>query len=162
MNVKWKPGTQHRVGADVAYTVVEELRKKNNGDVDAELVVKAATSKRNPLHAEFEWDDSAAAHEHRLGQAREILRHLVVVREEIKTDRPQRIYEVVRLPKQDDERPKNVYRTLEQIMEDPDMRAELLGRALRELISIRNRYRDLQELAVVIRSIDELVENFEA
>jgi hypothetical protein len=41
------------------------------------------------------------------------------------------------------------------------LRAELLGRALGELVSIRNRYRDLQELAVVMRAIDEVVEKCE-
>lgn len=162
MTVMWKQGTQHRVAAEVAFDVVEQLRKKNDGDVDAEMLVKAASAKRNPLHAEFEWDDTEAGHQFRLSQAREVLRHLVVVRDEISSERPQRVYEVVRLPKEEENtRAKNVYRTVDQIMADPDMRAELLGRALKELISIRNRYRDLQELAVVMRSIDEVVETFD-
>lgn len=162
MDIKWKQGTQHKVEPEAAYKVVMDVRKKNNGEASADDIVKAATPKRNPLHPEFEWDDATAGHEYRLTQARAIVRHLVEVRKDTKTSRPQRIFEVVRVPQKVDsegkrQRVKSVYRTVEDIMADPDMRSELLGRALRELISIRNRYRDLQELAVVLRAIDEVV-----
>ena len=165
MKIAWKSGTHHKVEALVAHEAIEAVRKRNNGDASAEAVVKAAAVKRNPLHPEFTWDDSVAAHEHRLGQARYMMRNLVVVRNELVTDRPQRVYEVVRVPQDPEkgkQRVRHVYRTTDEIMADPDMRAELLGRALRELITIRNRYRDLQELAVVLRAIDELVATVEA
>lgn len=159
--VVWKKGTQWKVKPEVAHREIEKIRTKNNGDVTATKVVSAAQKPRNPLHNDFEWDDQKAANEHRLDTARHMLRTLVVVREETKSDRPQRVYEVTRengeASKQG--RKRKVYRTAEDIMRDPDTRAELLSRALRELISIRNRFRDLQELAVVFRAVDELVEN---
>lgn len=162
MQIQWKSGTQHKVKAEVAHAAIELIRKRNGGAATATEVVEAAKAKRNPLHQEFEWDDSVAANEHRLNQARELLRHLVVVRDDVTTDRPQRVYQVVRQPQEDataGERIKHVYRTTEDVMADADLRAELLGRALRELISIRTRYRDLQELAVVLRAIDEVVQS---
>jgi hypothetical protein len=162
MEVRWKPGTHHKVDSDKAHAAIEVVRRKCGGSASAAEVVEAAKAKRNPLHPEFEWDDSIAATEHRLNQARELMRHLVVVRDDVTTDRPQRVYQVVRQPQEDStsgERIKHVYRTTEDVMADPDMRAEVLGRALRELISIRTRYRDLQELAVVLRAIDEVVES---
>ena len=164
MKIAWKHGTQHKVDAELAHQAIEAVRKRNNGEASAEAVVKAAAAKRNPLHPEFTWDDSQAAHEHRLDQARRLVGHLVVVRGELATDRPQRVYEVIRKkdPAQGRQRAKHVYRTTTDIMADPEMRAELLGRALRELISIRNRFRDLQELAVVLRAIDEVVASAEA
>lgn len=162
MEIRWKQGTQFKVDAGVAHEVVEGIRKKNKGSASAEDIVQAAKAVRNPLHGEFEWNDEAAAHEHRLQQARVMMRAFVIVRSDLKTDRPQRVYEVVREPQEGKHRIKHVYRTIDDIMQDTDLRAELLGRALNELISIRNRYRDLQELAVVLRAIDEVVGQFSA
>jgi hypothetical protein len=161
MTVQWKSGTNWRVAADTAHQEIEKIRKKNHGNVTAGDVVAAAKSARSPLHPEFEWNDEAAANEHRLYTARTMLRSFVVVRDDIKTDRPQRVYEVVRdvVKSEPGTRTKHVYKTVDDIMKDSDYRAELLGRALRELISIRSRYRDLQELAVVLRAIDEVVES---
>lgn len=162
MEIRWKQGSQFRTPADVAHGVVEAIRKKNGGSASAEDIVQAAKAARNPLHGDFEWDDKAAAHEHRLWRARNMMNSFVVVRGDLKTDRPQRVYEVVREPQDGKHRIKHVYRTVDDIMKDTDLRAELLGRAMNELISIRNRYRDLQELAVVLRAIDTVVEQFSA
>ena len=157
MTIQWKSGSQFTCAADVAHKQIEVIRKKT-GKVLPEDVVRVAKSKCNPLHSEFEWDDATAALAHRVERARLMLRSFMVVRDDLKTDRPQRIYEVVREPQEKPGRIKHVYRTVEDIMTDKDLRAELLGRALGELISLRNRYRDLQELAIVMRAIDEVVE----
>ena len=164
MEIQWKSGSQHKVRADVAHTEIEKLRKKNHGDVSAEDLVKAAKAKKNALHPEFEWDDSLAGHEYRLEQGRRVLRSLVVVRSDIPTDRPQRRYETRRVPQTNSDKPErsHVYSSMEDIMANPDSRAELLGRALSDLIRIRNRYRDLQELSLVLRAIDSVLEEIQA
>lgn len=162
MEVKWRSGSRFPVDADIAHKEIERIRIKNGGEALPEDVVEAASKARNPLHKAFEWDDSIAANEHRLATARKILHSIVVVRGELSTDRPQRVYEVVTKPAaSSEEKPRKVYRTAEDIMKDPEMRAEVLQRALKELISFRQRYRDLQELAIVMRNIDELCETIE-
>lgn len=163
MAIQWKNGSQWKCKAEVAHREIENIRKANDGHVTPDAVVKKAAAKRNPLHGDFEWDDATAAHEHRKDTARCMLRSFVVVRGELKTERPQRVYEVTKDKgnPQTNQRPKSTYTSMEDIMKDPDTRAELLGRALRELIAIRNRYRDLQELSVVMRAIDETVETVE-
>lgn len=161
MAIQWKSGTQFKVDPEIAYNEIEVVRKAKGGSASAEDVVARAKSKRNPLHAEFEWDDKVAGHEYRLYLARNMMRAFVIVRDDLKTDRPQRVYEVVREKQEEKGRVKHVYKTVDDIMKDTDLRAELLGRALSELISIRNRYRDLQELAIVLRAIDTLVEQME-
>ena len=162
MQIKWKTGTHYKVDAEVAHKAIEDIRKKNDGEVTAEHVVKAAKAARHVLHDEFEWDDKAAAHEHRLATARHMVRCLVVVRDDTSTTRPQRMYEVVQKPQEKPrERKKFAYKTVEDILQDEDLRAELLNRALQELIRIRNRYRDLQELAIVMRAIDEAISALE-
>jgi len=54
-----------------------------NGTLTPEIVVADAQDPDSPLHGEFEWDDAHAAHQHRLDQARRIIRKvsLVVVEE---------------------------------------------------------------------------------
>lgn len=158
MDIRWKSGSSINIDPKIAYQAVEEIRAKHDGDATAEAIVAAAKAKRNPLHDAFTWDDTEAGREYRLTQARKIMRSFVVVRDDIKTERPQRVYEVVRTKQADTPRIKHVYKTVDDIMANEDLRGELLGRALRELISLRNRYRDLQELAVVIRAIDETLE----
>lgn len=165
MEIRWKQGTHHKIDPTAAHDAIEAVRKRNGGEASADAIVKAAKVKRNPLHPEFTWDDSEAAHEYRLEQARYMMRNLVVIRKELSTDRPQRVYEVIRKPQDPEkgrQRTRYAYRSTDDIMADPDMRAELLGRALRELTSIRDRFRDLQELAVVLRAIDEVLVSVEA
>lgn len=159
MSIHWKKGTQWKCDAGKAHEEFEKIRKQSKGEITPKKVVERASRPRSPLHQDFEWDDAAAADEYRCETARRMLRSLVIVREEIKTDRPQRCYEasISSAPRQPG-RPKKVYKSMDDIMSDEDLRADLIARALRELIAIRNRYRDLVELSVVLRAIDETVE----
>ena len=63
--------------------IVEEVTRilKRDGCVKASVLVSEATPKKAPLHDEFEWNDKVAAHEHRLDQARKIIRTTKVVYE---------------------------------------------------------------------------------
>src|SRR5690349_9983917 len=45
-----------------------------HGELNAELVVKEATSDDSFLHTYFEWDDSVAGHHYRLQQAGNLIR----------------------------------------------------------------------------------------
>lgn len=161
MKIVWKSGSQFKVDVEIAHREVERIRAKHGGEATPEAVVEAAKSKRNPLHEEFEWDDAVAANEHRLEQARWMLRSIQIVREDVRTDRPQRLYEVVRTRVEGERKARNVYRTVDDIMADPQTRAELLSRALRELVSWQQRYRGLQELAVYLRPPTEVLETLE-
>lgn len=161
MQIVWKPGSQFKVDVEVAYREVERIRAKNGGNATAETVLEAAKSKRNPLHEEFEWDNETAAHEYRLTQARSLLRSIQIIRDDTPSQTPQRVYEVVTIRNTEEDKPKKVYQTVDEIMADPDARAELLSRALRELVAWQKRYRALQELAVVFRATQEVLETVE-
>ena len=158
MEVRWKQGSHFQADAQKAYKSIEQLRKKCDGKLHPEEVVEAAKAARHPLHNDFEWDDKAAAAVQRVETARKILRSFVVVRKEIKSDRPQRVYGITKEPQVGPGRARHVYQSMEDILKDDDLRAELLSRALRDLIRVRNQYRDLQELAVVMRAIDTVLE----
>lgn len=61
-------------------TVQEKLTKilERDGCIKASAVVKEAKPKKSPIHDCFEWDDGKAADEHRLWQARHLIRVTVV------------------------------------------------------------------------------------
>lgn len=46
---------------------------EQDGSITPEEVVTAAASLTSPIHPLFEWDDSKAAHAHRLSQARRVI-----------------------------------------------------------------------------------------
>lgn len=156
MSIAWKKGSRFKSDPQKAFEEIESIRLRNGGDADAETIVREARNPALEIHQDYEWDDSKAAHQHRLSTARLMLRCFIEPPPpSANTARPQRVYEVVTI--EEGNQPKKVYRSVKDIMADPDSRAELLGRAMRELISFRNRFRDLQELAVVLRAVDELL-----
>lgn len=58
---------------------IDELAAAHNGTVTPDMVVADAESADSPLHELFEWDDEKAAAQHRLYQARELIRSITVV-----------------------------------------------------------------------------------
>jgi hypothetical protein len=61
--------------------VGEELERL--GSPTAHEILDAAASPDSPLHPAFEWDDTKAAHQYRLVQARDLVRRLVIKSETI-------------------------------------------------------------------------------
>lgn len=59
---------------DVIKQELERIAAQHDGLLRPEDVVQQATDKAHPLHAHFQWDDSAAAHQYRLHQARALIR----------------------------------------------------------------------------------------
>ena len=52
---------------------------ERDGQLTPGAVVEAGTPANAPLHTEFDWDDAHAAHEHRLDQARRLIRSVKIV-----------------------------------------------------------------------------------
>ena len=48
------------------------------GDITPAEVLAAAVPESSPIHDQFDWDDSTAAHSHRLDQARTLIRRIRV------------------------------------------------------------------------------------
>ena len=57
---------------------LESIAKKHKGRLTPDAVVAAAASKASPLHELFEWDQKKAAHQHRIEQARSLIRSVRV------------------------------------------------------------------------------------
>jgi hypothetical protein len=78
--------------------VAQRLRTLEDGEgrLEPERVVEEARDPKSPLHPFFEWDDTSAAHAHRLSQARGLIRRLKI--EVIVRDVPMDVVKYVRDP----------------------------------------------------------------
>jgi hypothetical protein len=63
----------------LAEAELQAIAAANGGRLTAEMVVEAARDEESPLHDFFTWDDAAAAAEHRIAQARALIRSVRVV-----------------------------------------------------------------------------------
>ncbi len=60
--------------------IADELTKiyAKRGRLDPETTLEEATAPEHPLHDEFEWDNEAAGHAHRLRQAHDMIRFVTI------------------------------------------------------------------------------------
>lgn len=132
---------------------LELIRASSGGILRAEDVVEFARNKRTALHGEFEWDDSEAAQQFRLEQARRVIRLVVTVVPKVGSDRPVQMY--VSLTS-DRAKPGGGYRPFVDVMSDEDRRDELLRQALGEFKRVRSKYEALRELRPIFKAIDKV------
>ncbi|WP_174804342.1 hypothetical protein [Martelella limonii] len=134
---------------------LEMLRQRFKGELTPEDILDDAKHDNSPLHSFFEWDDSAAAHQYRLKQARGLIRSVVAVY--VSDDRPavrQRAYVHVAeagIPH---------YRETSHAMSMTKTRDMVLQQAWRELQAWRRRYADLSEFSDLIDVIDATKKKF--
>lgn len=125
------------------------LKEQFKGELTPEDVLADAKNNNSPLHSFFEWDDSAAAHQHRLNQARGLIRTIVAVYTH--DDKPAtRMRAYVHI--NDNAAPH--YRETSHAMSVKATRDMVLQSAWREFQSWRRRYADLREFAEIFDAAD--------
>lgn len=130
---------------------IELLRKEQHGELTPEDVLKDARNPNSPLHTFFEWDDGLAAEQHRLHQARGLIRAVVAVY--VSEDRPAvRAKAYVHI----NESGAQHYRETTHALSQAKTRKMVLQRAWKELQGWRDRYKDLKEFSDLIAVIDEV------
>lgn len=133
--------------------IASELRriaKSNGGLLLPQSVVESARPTSSPLHSRFQWDDSVAAENYRIWQARQLIR---VVVEHIKgVAAPTEVF-VSLSPDRNEGRG---YRVTTEVLSDEQMRGVMLQDALDELEVFKLKYRRLRELAVVFSAIKKV------
>jgi hypothetical protein len=155
-NFDWKPGARISIDPNVAGKALEQIERKQ-GKLTPQIVLKEASAQSHPLHAYFDWDDSAAAKKWRLQQAGHLVRCITVTIEDVKTPEACRAFVSVALP-DDPDKSNKVFLGIERVMRDDQLRKQLLTRAKRELRDWQDRYADLVELATVFEAIQEVLE----
>lgn len=128
---------------------LKRIAKRNGGIINPPDVVAAARSPKSPLHSKFTWDDTEAAEQYRLWQARQLIR--VVVTLVPQTEKHERVWVSLTT-----DRGQSGYRALVDVLSDQDMRSQLLEEAKAEFAVFRAKFGRLVELAKVFAAMDEV------
>jgi hypothetical protein len=150
----WKNGQLEIKDESTAQEAGEALAQieRRYGSIKPETVIKEAGKPRNPLHKFFEWDDTKAAHEHRLWQARSLIKSVhVKIIGDTRLDKAVRAF--VNVPSNDGK--DRQYENIVSVMSDTAKREYLLKKAENEIKNWRDRYEDLEEFSLVFSAIDD-------
>lgn len=152
---RWAPGVRLKNLPDANHAAREVASiQKEEGRVTADLLLERARSVSSCLHGVFEWDDERAAHEHRLAQARLVLRSLQIV---TPNGEAARMYVAVDV---EESRGKQYVPTV-QAMKVPEWREFVMEEALNDLRSLKAKYAAFKEMAALVEDVDRIVVKFE-
>ena len=124
------------------------------GQITSALVVEDAAPEGSPLHPFFTWDDAEAAKRHRIAEARQLIRDVVItIQVKGDTDREVRaFFSVVNADREP------VYVPLGEVRTKPQYSRQVATAALRELNGWRERYEVYQELTDVVNAVGAAVD----
>lgn len=147
----WRPGSRVSLDAEKAGREMEDVRRQNGGALTPETLLERARSANSAVHAHFEWDDSKAAHQHRLGQAGDLIRSISIDISRSNVEPPKAIRAFVSVERD------NVrsYTSTIVAMSDSELRRQVLERAWADLEAWRNRHAELTEFAKIFSAIDQ-------
>lgn len=151
MSVKyaWRPGSRVSIDADKAGRELARIERAE-GELTPTSVLDRARSANSALHEHFEWDDSKAAEQHRLGQAGELIRSITVDVTHSNIEPAKTVRAFVSVERGGE----RSYMDVNRAMSDDALRKQVLERAWAELAAFRKRYADLKELAGVFAAMD--------
>ena len=138
-------------------TIEQELKAigdNGGGKILPSAVVNYARNPDTALHSHFTWDDGAAAQQHRLWQARQVLR--VYVKLAVADNKTVSVRAFVSLPSSRNQA--GGYQPVLTVLKNDDLRAQMLEMAKGELRTFRNKYKTLSELADVFSAIADIID----
>lgn len=145
----FKPGSciPKSIDPQVVGEHLEKLRLRNNDRLTTPVILKDASDPDSPIHDVFQWDDTKAAHEFRLVQARNMTNHLVVVRikSELFDDLPSHIS--IRVGGE------SYYAPIQDVRTKTEIRDHAIDNAMRDLATFDKKYREIKKFAGVRREI---------
>ena len=146
---------QFRVTKRLTEDVIGELLNiKNKHGLTAHNIVKIAKNRKSPLHSLFEWNDTVAAEQHRLWQARVLVNEVKVVVDDVEYS----AFENVNVFSDDDglDGSEREYKELSEIMSSKDLRRQVLQSALQTLNYWKQKYAEYNEFEPVVEAIDKV------
>lgn len=126
----------------------EICHEHNDEKLQAEAVVQRAQDPDSALHSQFEWDDGKAAHQHRLMQARSLIRRILVTMPDDSTETAVGKYVSLR---SDRRLPGGGYRETQSVLSNAELLAELEATAKADLDGVLRRYEMLKGLVARVR-----------
>lgn len=137
---------------------LEELTVLGGGVLTPNAVVDDAKDARSVLHEVFEWDDSKAAHAHRLEQARALIRS---IRVEITIE--SRIVNCVGYVRAPDVEPEEQgYRATGNVRDDADLARDALRHEMARALAAMRRARELSLVFGLTDELEALIDGAEA
>jgi hypothetical protein len=127
--------------------------ENEHGRVTAEALVQAASNPRHPLHHEFLWDDSKAAHKYRLEQARVIIAsvRIVITHHHQRTSAVGYVRDPEAMPRQQG------YVSIKRLQNEEENAMDALDYEIRRLQAILERCREIAEALKLIPEYDDAV-----
>ncbi len=122
------------------------LAGEHGGLLKPEVVVANAAAPTSPLHGCFQWDDSEAAHQYRLWQARQLIRVQVTLLPG--ANKEERIFVSLTT-----DRASSGYRVMTDVLSSEDAYRQLLADAKADAERFADRYKELAEMGNVIKAI---------
>jgi len=142
---------------DLIKQELEALAEANNGILRPENVVEFAKNPKTALHSRFEWNDTEAAKQYRLWQARQVIKVVVnILPNESETE-----YQVF-VSLKEDRYNGGGYRALVDVMSDEQKRKQLLTQAHNDFKLWQMKYQQLRELVPVFERMAKVIEEAEA
>jgi hypothetical protein len=129
-----------------------ELISKKSGTLNPHDVVVFAKNPKTILHSCFTWDDTEAAQQWRLHQARMIIRVVVNVISTEDDEKEYRMFVSLRADRQAG----IGYRPLISILGDEELKVQMLEEAHEEMQLFKEKYKDLKELTEVFVAMDKV------
>lgn len=118
------------------------------------MIVELAVKPSCPLHSFFEWDDEKAAEEYRLTQARLLLRSIIIIDETVEGGTVRAFYNVVEPHLEG-----KTYVSLKRVLNEPELRQQVIEYAYAELVGWRERYKRYSEFKSIFKEISVLGKN---
>ena len=126
---------------------LQRIADAHEGTLDPTHVVEAAAPPEAPLHRYFEWDDTEAARQHRLNQARHLIRtvkiRFVTDEQEVGRVRAWHARRNVGLAG-------SGYVSESEVRQDPEMQQAVLRRMRLEWAQFKRRYSDHSEFWAMV------------
>lgn len=131
---------------------LQELLSINNeeGELKPDSVVTRASDSNNPLHEHFEWDNSKAAHEHRLWQARRMICQVEVF---VVAEPETRTRAFVNLNTVEG----RSYRTVTDVIGSPEYIDKLRTEIRHELLRVREKLEQFDAFSLAATAVGEAV-----
>lgn len=126
--------------------------EERDGVLKPEAVVEFAKNENTELHSHFTWDDGEAAKQHRLWQARQIIRVVVTTVKGKEGEVTTKAF-VNFAPS---EKYGGGYRSIVSVLSNSELKTRMLQDAMKELAIFRKKYAELKELTSIFDAIDKL------
>ena len=146
--IKWSINGIFKADATKCYEEIQQIGE----EVKPEQVLDKAKDKKSELHKCFDWNDSTAAEKYRLIQARDVIRHLIVVQKNEDDEQKEPVQFRVML--KNERTHESGYKQTVIMVKDEDEYRKLLEQAYAELHSFKQKYSCLSELANILELID--------